>query len=168
MSTSSNDRRRGSQPVENNNEQIPAAITKADQMAWEAPMLRPVLRVLDDEPMMLSSPCPDWCEMDGAGHSADESVFGTRRKHKGAELKVRTDFGYPYAVGDNGASWAHLALFLEQPQRDSQPHIRIHRRYGDGGTNGGMLAFEVTGLYFDEVRELIAALQHLLKVGQES
>lgn len=166
MSTSSNDRRRGSQPVETDNEQNPAAITKADQMAWEAPELRTIFLELDDGPRDLVSECPDWCDREGLGHDPDR-VFEEQREHQGARFRVRQDRSNYFDRGSEGAeaTAGHLELTLVLHERGVVPRVHIAQRWG---SRGDVCSHAVGSFYFDEVRELIAVLQHLLKVGQES
>jgi len=128
VTTSSNDRRRGSQPVDDN-EQTPMAIAKADQAAWEARALRQVFtREGDREPW--AYPCLDWCTGDGEGH---ENWWATAhgRRREGASLRVRQDYALAYyddfgEDGEAGITAAHLEVWLIQGSRSSiGPQIKI-------------------------------------------
>jgi len=128
MTASSIEGRRGSQPIEGNSnaEQIPTAITKADQMAWEAPDLRPIECTSD-----WYSTCPSWCNGKGRGHEEDQPLFGIR-KHQSPEFRVRQDSLYAYWDDDDSITSGHLALSLVQPDRWGVGSIQIVSRSGDG------------------------------------
>ena len=142
------------------------AITRADQAAWEAPPLRQVFTP-DTEREPWAHPCPDWCTQDNPGHDVTETAYGVRT-HRSALLRVRMDGAKAYdsEEGDvSGMMAAHIEAALIAGSRDpDRPRIQLVARFGDGG--GREKVWRLSGLFPDEARELIAVLQHLLKVGQ--
>jgi hypothetical protein len=134
-----------------------------DQAAWEAPNLRSIFVGDLDGPDTLPGPCPSRCEQD---HPVEKRLRFVR-EHRSTELSVREDHER-YYVGDDideGIA-AHLSFRLVEPVRDTgSPRISMWHVKGDG--HGDPIQVRAGSFYFDEVREIIAVLQHLLKVGLE-
>lgn len=143
-------------------DQIPQAITRADQMAWESPEIRPIEIPLGTGPMDIGSPCPEWCTREGRGHDPHRAA-DFPRQHESALINVRQEGVYPFDDGDT-VRWAHWRLQLVQATRGAVPRIKIVQVHAD---RDGELVEAIAGrFYLDEVPELIAVLQHLLKVGR--
>lgn len=150
--------------------EVSTALSKADQAAWEAPALRPTFSAWEATEQW-AHPCPEWCSGEGQGHERGRITRG-QRQHQSHELLVRHDslLGY-WDVADevDGVSSAHIACSLIAGSRQQgDPQIQMVLRYGsviDGESK--RKTFKTGGLFPDEVRELIAVLQHLLKVGSE-
>lgn len=135
-----------------------------DLFEFEAPSLRSTTTT-PAAPLALTSPCPDWC----SGHEwwAGAGAAG-KANHASPSLRVGTDFdfGYEDAKESDRRHKAHVRAWLTQQSRERDPRIRVGRARGDGyGDPDLERSFD---LYPDEARELIAVLQYLLKVGQES
>lgn len=147
-------------------------LTRLDQAAWEAPALRPVFTAaLDTEEWAYD--CPPWCRHGDDGHTLVSGMRG--RRHDSSALRVKVDGGYSYWAVDlddegdeEGVIAAHLAVKLVAGSRSPQDS-RIKISYVAGSSDDGERVSMGLGapMYHDEVRELIAVLQHLLKVGQE-
>ncbi|MBM7518249.1 hypothetical protein [Nocardioides nitrophenolicus] len=168
MTESSSNQGRGSHLDANSNpeDQIPSAITKADQMAWERPELRPTFTP-DGKREKWAHPCPPWCDQDGDHHDVLRLIDGARG-HMGTPILIRTDGGRGYyddVAGVEGIRNPHLEVRLGAASRALEPRIQITRVWGEDGERRSNT---IPAMYFDEVRELITVLQHLMKVGQES
>ncbi|GAA5143267.1 hypothetical protein GCM10023340_08280 [Nocardioides marinquilinus] len=154
---------------------VPAAITRADQAAWEAPPLRPTFVDYDGRAPQVM-PCPDWCAQKDSTHRAGLLAEGGRL-HRGHFLRVMTTIANGYyddafpeegeGEADEGVRAAHLRVALVCGWRDSTPRIRIEKLEGKRDERGNSVptVTQCATLYADEARELIAVLQHLLKVG---
>ncbi len=146
----------------------PAKIEKLDQAAWEAPELQPTFTSYAKGRQEWPLPCPDWCLGDDAeGHQLWHMVSKGRR-HQGPVYRVGVDHHWGYETnvdGVEGVSRANFEIHLQALSRDLQPRIALRYNYGDADRHRRQ--YVLPALYVDEVRELIAVLQHLLKVGQE-
>lgn len=171
MNASSSSPRRGSQRDEINDDEHgvegreateAGVIERLDQVTWEAPPLRPTFATVDEHEHMAND-CPDWCAGD---HDPEKLMTDSRRMHRSTSLLVRQDnaLGYADYVDERpGVMAGHLELQLVARDRDLVPQVAVIAHWGDG--RGEPKSWRASPLYADEVRELIAVLQHLLKVG---
>ncbi|WP_340540428.1 hypothetical protein [Nocardioides sp. GXZ039] len=138
-----------------------AAVTKADQLAWEAPALRPVFTP-DTGTEAWYSDCPTWCTHVDEGHPASHRT----RRHRGDELCIRLDLAWPFytRTPEDGVKAGHLTAHLERADRSGFTGIRLGLRQGDPSGDVTSTQF-LPAMGRDEALELIAVLQHLLKVG---
>lgn len=158
-----------------------AEVQEADQAAWEAPDLRPVFTPFEGhEPWR--DECPSWCDGSRAGHEPYTSVanFRNRRRYHSSEpLRVRQDLGPSYystldrdegGHGTEGVSASHLELSLFKNDRGREALVEMVLHYGETAIKdlcGNERQLVIGGWHLDEVRELIVALQHLLKEAQD-
>lgn len=156
-------------------EPSPAALTRAEQAAWEAPVLRPVFTAYVEQRTREEWPvdCPDWCQGMGAdGHNLHFRTLSAGR-HESTELRVRQDgaraFEGESTDGREGVTQGHLGAQLIAGSRRHATRVLLTEHWGRtvDGRQGVESSRELAGMYLDEVRELIAVLQHLLKVAQE-
>lgn len=175
MTESSQSDSRVGKPAQSQTEAA-AEVTRLDQIAWEAPQLRPTL-VPYGAKETWTLPCPDWCTGEGPGHDIGALLLGGWRRHQSASLRVRHDSGRVYEVADDesdeaadddGIRAGNLELALRASSRaPDRPYVQM-TIHGGRAVDGRVMHIkhDVGGFYPDEVRELICVLQHLLKVAQ--
>ncbi|MFW6776272.1 hypothetical protein ACOACO_18470 [Nocardioides sp. CPCC 205120] len=146
--------------------ELPTVLARAAQMQWEAPELRTTFVADGDSDPDWFTGCPSWCH-GGTGHESPRPMYG-QREHRSASLRVRQDEAGAYREeGDDGVTIGHLECHLVMPSRSTTPQIQVRARYGHP-KDLGRRDFLLAPMHPDETRELIAVLQHLLKVGTES
>ncbi len=146
-----------------------------EMFLWAAPTRRPTFST-EKHPTPLSMKCPTWCQGDGPGHEWDAGANGSWPRHTSPGLRVRIHSGRGYEDtredsderGDEyGIRHANIEAALTRSDRNTGRETGIQLTYNAGDGNGGHVQRAIPAMFPDEARELVAVLQHLLRVGQE-